>query len=136
MSIGGPIAKTVLLGAVLTASCLLAQVVKLTPEEFVVKAGVARYWKFSVTGSAGRVAGQFRASGGAHNDIRVLITDSDECENYINGNRSNVFYDSGQKTVGRFDVNLNQASYCIIFDNRNSIVSAKEVQARIALVNQ
>jgi len=128
--------KKVLVSIMVMAACLFAEVIKLTPEEFVVKAGVARYWKFGVTGSTGRAIGQFRASGGAHNDIRILITDSDECENYINGNRANVFYDSGQKTVGKFDVRLNQASYCIIFDNRNSIVSAKEVVARIALVNE
>ena len=107
---------------------------KLTPEEFVVKAGVARYWKFQVTDETGVAAGSFRASGGAHNDIRVLITDSDECENYLNGNRANVVYDSGQKTVGKIDVRLNRGGYCIIFDNRNSIVSAKEVAAHIIFV--
>jgi hypothetical protein len=126
--------KSRLLLFAITASCLMAVAVKLTPEEFVVKAGVARYWKFSVTGSSARVMGEFRASGGAHNDIRVLVTDSDECENYINGNRANVFYDSGQKTVGKLNVNLGRASYCIIFDNRNSIVSAKEVATQITLI--
>ena len=135
MLVWRPMVKRLLLFLIL-ASGLSAQAVKLTPEEFVVKAGVARYWKFNVSGSTGRVAGSFRASGGAHNDIRVLITDSDECENYINGNRANVFYDSGQKTVGKIDVRLNQGGYCIIFDNRNSVVSTKEVATQIYLENE
>jgi hypothetical protein len=121
---------------VLVASGLLAQPVKITPEEFVVKARVARYWKFTVAANLATLAGSFRASGGAHNDIRVLITDSDECENYINGNRANVFYDSGQKTVGKFDVNLRQGGYCLIFDNRNSLVSGKEIDAQVYLQRQ
>lgn len=129
------IVKTLLLSFLL-ASSLSAQAVKLTPDEFVVRAGVARYWKFSVSGSTGRVAGSFRASGGSRNDIRVLITDSDECENYLNGNPANVFYDSGPKTVGRIDVRLNQGGYCIIFDNRNSVVSSKEVATQIYLENE
>jgi hypothetical protein len=97
---------------------------------------VARYWKFTVAANLATLAGSFRASGGAHNDIRVLITDSDECENYINGNRANVFYDSGQKTVGKFDVNLRQGGYCLIFDNRNSLVSGKEIDAQVYLQRQ
>jgi hypothetical protein len=128
--------KAVALSIVVAAACITAAVTKLTPDEFVVKARVARYWKFSVNGGVKRLVGNFRASGGAHNDIRVLVTDSDECENYINGNRANVFYDSGQKTVGKFDVNLNEASYCLIFDNRNSLVSAKEVAAQVDLIGR
>jgi hypothetical protein len=127
--------KTLLLSLILAAG-LSAQAVKLTPEEFVVKARVARYWKFTVSGSTGRVAGSFRASGGSHNDIRALITDSDECENYLNGNQANVFYDSGQKTVGKIDVTLKQGGYCIIFDNRVSAISVKEVSSQIYLENQ
>ncbi len=126
--------KTLFLSLIL-ASALSAQTVKVTPEEFVVRARVARYWKFYVTGSTGRIAGSFRASSGSHNDIRALITDTDECENYLNGNQANVFYDSGQKTVGKIDVTLKQGGYCIIFDNRNSPVSTKEVASQIMLEN-
>jgi len=70
------------------------------------------------------------------NDIRVLIIESLECENYLNGNKATVSYDNGAKTVGKFDVKLDKGGYCIIFDNRNSVVSAKEVAARVSLVNQ
>jgi hypothetical protein len=127
--------KSVLI-SVFAALTLLGQVMKLTPEEFVVKPRLARYWRFSVSGNMGHVMGDFRASGGAHNDIRALITDSDECENYLNGNQANVFFDSGQKTVAKVDVQLNQGRYCLIFDNRNSVVSAKEIASRIFLQNE
>jgi hypothetical protein len=126
--------KIIFLALTFYGVAIFGQVMKLTPEEFVVKAGVARYWKFSVTDKTGVAAGQFRASGGAHNDIRMLITDSDECENYLNRNRANVVYDSGQKTVGKVDVRLSHGNYCIIFDNRNSVVSSKEVAAKIIFV--
>jgi hypothetical protein len=121
-----------LLTLILFSICVYGAV-KLLPEEFVVKARVARYWKFNVTGDSGRVVGKFRASGGAHNDIRAVITDADECENYVNGNQAAAFYDSGQKTVATIDVRLQPGRYCIIFDNRNSVVSAKEVSAQIFL---
>ena len=121
--------KLIILSA-MASFLLFGSFMKLTPDEFVVKPHVARYWKFQMQ-TQGRVVGAFRASGGAHNDIRVLITDADECENWINGNSANAYYDSGLKTVGKIEVNLNPANYCIIFDNRNSLVSAKEVATRI-----
>lgn len=122
--------KTLVAFIVLAAS-VTAQPNKLTPDEFVVKPGIARYWSFSTGG--GRVTGQFRASGGSNNDIRVVITDSDGCINYLNGNRGNWLYDSGKTTVGRIDLGLSPGAYCIIFDNSNSVVSSKEVAARIYL---
>src|SRR5580700_6254639 len=92
--------------SILTAACLLASVVKITPDEFVVKPRVARSFSFTVNGGVQKLVGNFRASGGAHNDIRVVITNSDGCENWLNGNRASLYYDSGAETVGNFDVNL------------------------------
>jgi hypothetical protein len=71
--------------------------------------------------------------GGAKNDTRVVIAEGSECVNYLNGNRASTFYDSGPKTIGKIDVTLRNGEYCIIFDNRNSVVSSKEVAAKIFL---
>ena len=106
---------------------------KLTPEEFVVKPTTARSWNFRVPPGGGRVGGGFRASGGARNDIRMIIAEETECVNFLNGNEAQVQYDSGPKTIGKFDVPLSEGGYCIIFDNRNSLVSIKEVASRIFL---
>jgi hypothetical protein len=118
---------------IMFASLLWAADVKLTPEEFVVKPRPPRSWNFQVSSATGRVYGEFRASGGAKNDIRVVIAESSECVNYLNGNRASTFYDSGPKTIGKINVTLRNGEYCIIFDNRNSVVSSKEIAAQIFL---
>ena len=106
---------------------------KLTPDEFVVKPKPPRSFNFQISSSTGRVYGEFRASGGARNDIRVVIAESSECVNFLNGNRAATFYDSGPKTIGKIDVTLNNGNYCIVFDNRNSVVTTKEIAASIYL---
>jgi hypothetical protein len=113
-------------------SILRADDIKLTPDEFVVKPRLPRHWNFQVV-SAGRVSGEFRASGGAKNDIRVVIAESSECVNYLNGNRANTFYDSGPKTIGKINLTLPQGEYCIVFDNRSSVVTSKEIAATVWL---
>ena len=115
------------------ALILHANDTKLTPDEFVVKPKPPRSFNFQISSSTGRVYGEFRASVGARNDIRVVIAESSECVNYLNGNRATTFYDSGPKTIGKIDVTLRNGDYCIVFDNRNSVVTSKEVAASIYL---
>jgi hypothetical protein len=65
-----------------------------------------------------RLLGRFEATGGGRNDIRVLIVDADGLTNFKNGNQFSTYFDSGNVTVGNFDVKLaGDKWYYIIFKN-------------------
>lgn len=125
------VATTLILFASAFALVATAQERKLVPAEFVVRPGQVRYWTFDAAANI-RVVGRFRASGGAGNDIVVIIAEWNECENWINGHAARTHYHSGKTTNGRIDVVVpGQAQYCIAFDNRMSTTSSKEIAADI-----
>ena len=81
-----------------------------------------------------RVVGSFRASGGSGNDIQPLLAEWSECENWINGHEARALYSRPKTTNGRFDVKIPEpGTYCIAFNNRFSLLSAKNVSADIEL---
>lgn len=123
--------KTLLIG-VACGFAVFAEAAKLVPDEFVVKPGLIRYWKFTV-GSSAQVIGGFRAQGGSRNDIEAIVAEWDECENWLNGNGARVLYSSGKVTNGKLNVSLRSGEYCVAFSNRMSAVSAKEIAAAIEL---
>jgi len=125
------LASVLVLVASAVALVASAQERKLVPAEFVVRPGLVRYWTFNAAANT-RIAGRFRASGGAGNDIVVIIAEWNECENWINGHAPRSYYHSGKTTNGRMNVMVpGQAQYCIAFDNRMSTTSSKEIAADI-----
>ena len=101
-----------------------------------VEPGQYNYYQFSApAGSSGvTVSGTFTAGGGSGNDIKVLILDEQNFINYRNGHQANVFYSSGQETVGNInaDVPTGQTLY-LVYDNTFSVVSGKEVTTNVNL---
>ncbi len=99
-------------------------------ESFIVTAGAARWWRFTVPdGMRGRKTGEFHAQGGSGNDIQAGITD----ENGANGHRGRFWYDSDKVTTDRLDVQLDPGTYYLVFSNRFSAFSSKSVSANISL---
>jgi hypothetical protein len=76
---------------------------------------------------AARVSGSFNASGGIGNDVAVVIATEPEFANWINGHQANVFYATGRKTTGSFDVQLAPGRYCFAINNTFSLISQKYV---------
>jgi hypothetical protein len=103
----------------------------------VVKPLQYRYHEFSIksTWKNIKVSGQFRASGGVRNDIRIFIMNKIDYENMINGHPHNNIYDSGQITVDKIAVNLSSIdeNYVLVYDNTFSTYSIKEVNGNIKL---
>jgi hypothetical protein len=91
-----------------------------------VQAGGYSWYNYNFTNQA-RLYGKFRAQGGSKNDIQMLIMDTDEFENWKNGNQYRRYYDSGSVTVATFDVSLPKGSYVMVFSNRSAILSPKAV---------
>jgi hypothetical protein len=76
------------------------------------------------------VTGRFQASGGAQNDIQVVLATEDNFTNWRNRNGGVLLYDSGRTTVGKVYISLpDEGRYCLGFVNGFSLFSAKSVSA-------
>jgi len=95
------------------------------------------YFKLEVPSGATGVhfQGNFEASGGRGNDVEVFVLPEDDFVNWQNHHQANTFYNSGKATVGNFSVNLpsEARTYYLVFDNRFSLLSKKEVEFKGAL---
>ena len=90
------------------------------------------HYEFTLTRNA-LVSGDFRAFGGAGNDVIVLVMDADSYVNWTNGHQVRVYYNSGQETVGHMSVMLSPGDYYLVFDNGFSLVTPKSVEAHVNL---
>ena len=90
------------------------------------------HYEFMLTRNA-LVSGDFRAFGGAGNDVIVLVMDADSYINWTNGHQVRVYYNSGQETVGRISVMLSPGDYYLVFDNGFSLITPKSVEAHVSL---
>jgi zinc ribbon protein len=79
--------------------------------------------------------GSFTASGGSGNDVQVFVLPEDDFMNWQNRHVSKSYYNSGKTTVGNFSVNLpsDAANYYLVFDNRFSLFSKKEIAVKGSL---
>ncbi len=81
-----------------------------------------------------RVVGWFMASGGSRNDIKVLILDGIDLINWDNLHEIEGVYKSGKLTIGKIDVPIiASGKYHLVFDNRFSEFSSKNVLAKVYL---
>jgi len=72
-----------------------------------------------------RIAGSLQFRGGSNNDVRVLVTRD-----------SAVVYDSGKRRSVVLSIDSSEpGEYCVILDNRFSLVSAKEAFGQVHIVD-
>lgn len=92
------------------------------------------YFKLEVPAGATSVHldGNFTASGGTGNDIEVYVLPESDFVNWQNRHAARSYYSSGKVTVGKFSVNLpaDAGTYYLVFDNRFSLFSKKEVEVK------
>ena len=80
------------------------------------------------------VTGWFRASGGAKNDIALVIATEYEFENLIHGHEARVIFATDSITTGEFHVSITQSgSYILALNNRFSIFMSRIFTADIDL---
>jgi len=81
------------------------------------------------------VRGNFEASGGSGNDIRVFIVDSQSFINWKNRHQVSAYYSSGQLTTDTLNVSVPTGKQMyLIFDNSFSIFTDKQVRTTIDLI--
>jgi hypothetical protein len=74
------------------------------------------------------VTGSFNASGGTGNDITAVIADETNYTNWINGHQARVFWGTpGKQTTGNFEVRLAPGMYYLVFSNKFSAFTDKQV---------
>lgn len=72
--------------------------------------------------------GKFRAYGGSGNDIRVLVLDEMNYQNFWNGHPATPLYDSGVLTTAEFRVPVSESgTYHLVLDNTFSMFTNKAV---------
>jgi hypothetical protein len=94
------------------------------------------YVQFDVPSGATDVTviGNFVASGGMGNDIKVYIMSSTDFVNWKNGHQASAYYNSGKVTTSNLNLSLPPGqSYYLVFDNSYSIISSKTVSGTITL---
>jgi hypothetical protein len=80
------------------------------------------------------VDGSFTAAGGSGNDIEVHIMDDIAYTNWVNGHTVSVIYSSGKVTTANIDVPITMSgNYYLVFSNRFSMVSSKNVATKVDL---
>lgn len=80
------------------------------------------------------VTGSFNASGGSGNDIQAIIADEMNYANWINGHQAHVFWGTeGKQTTGKFEVKLQPGTYYLVFSNRFSVITDKQLFLEVDL---
>ncbi len=94
-------------------------------------------FRFAVPSGSSKLEldGTFSASGGANNDIEVTLFEESQFLNWQNGHKFTATYESGRVTADRIRIPLpsDPVTYVMVFSNRFSIFSAKDVKADVKL---
>lgn len=85
-----------------------------------------------------RLEGDFRAVGGSGNDINCYVLTEDNFANWENHNQVGGLYVSGRVSHGRVQTELpnGAGTYWLVFSNKFSFLSSKDVDAQITLSYQ
>jgi len=140
----GPLvlATAFVLGSLLTLSPVEAQQDRESPivrSAFRVDPAKAAYWSFKVPTYVvdGRIAGNALAAGGAGNDIRVLVLTERQFQLWQQNQPIQGLFDSGQRRSVVLSVRVSDpGTYFVVFDNRFSLVSPKNISADIRFVHK
>lgn len=98
-----------------------------------VRAGLFAYYKFDVPAAASGIVVycDFTASGGAKNDIELLVVDFETLAKYHNGDAITPYSSSGRVTQGHVIAVLPGAgTYYLLLNNRFSPTSPKSVHVK------
>ena len=96
-----------------------------TPFRFAVPSGSSKL----------QLEGTFSATGGANNDIEVMLLEESQFLNWQNRHKFTATYESGRVTADRIRVSLppDPVTYVVVFSNRFSLFSSKDVKADVKM---
>ena len=103
---------------------------KIATGQILVRAGGYVQYRITITPemSDASISGSFNASGGGGNDIEAVIADETNYTNWINGHQAQVFWQTGGRaTTGMIAASLAPGTYYLVFSNRFSMFTEKQV---------
>jgi hypothetical protein len=103
---------------------------KIATGQIVVKANGYVQYRLTITPAMVEptITGNFNASGGSGNDIQAVIADEANYTNWINGHQAQVFWGTpGKQTTGNIAVQLAPGTYYLVFSNKFSAFTDKQV---------
>jgi len=110
----------------------------LMSDEHLVDPGRSKYWTFQVQPEMKnpRLAGKFEATGGAGNDIRVMVLSPHQFMQWrSNAVKFRTLYDSGRAHASAVEVTLREpGTYHLVLDNTFSTDSGKNVVGSFRLI--
>ena len=109
---------------------------KIATDQILVKANGYVQYRLMITPDMVEptVTGSFNASGGSGNDITAVIADEANYTNWINGHQARVFWGTeGKQTTGNLEVRLAPGMYYLVFSNKFSAFTDKQVFLEIDL---
>jgi hypothetical protein len=109
---------------------------KIATGQIIVKANGYVQYRLTITPEMvdPTVTGSFNASGGSGNDIQAAIADEPNYMNWINGHPAQVFWGTQDKqTTAKFDVKLAPGMYYLVFSNKFSAFTDKQVFVEVDL---
>ncbi len=115
---------------IVISGCVSNKTETIVDNTITVEAGKYVDYKFSVPSQA-IISGNFTASGGSGNDIRVIILNETSYTNWINGHDVSTYYDSGQLTTGSITASVPSGSYYLVYSNTFSTLAVKNVKTRV-----
>jgi len=101
-----------------------------------IPAGANTNYRFTVTPEMHQavLSGSFSASGGTGNDILAIVATEGEATNWMNGHQAMVIWQTpGRETTGNFNVHLGPGTYCLVFGNKFSAFTGKQVSVTATL---
>jgi hypothetical protein len=109
---------------------------KIATGQIIVKANGYVQYRITITPEMTEptVTGSFNASGGSGNDIAAVVADETNFTNWINGHQAQVFWGTqGRQTTGNFEVKLTPGMYYLVFSNKFSAFTDKQVFLEVDL---
>jgi hypothetical protein len=100
-----------------------------------IEASVKRAWAWKLDTRVLKdcvLKGTFRAYGGSGNDIRVLVLDDMNFQNFWNGHKATALYDSGVLTTADIKIPVAESgTYHLVLDNTFSMFTDKAVVLKL-----
>ncbi|MGH9906669.1 MAG: hypothetical protein ACRD8U_13925 [Pyrinomonadaceae bacterium] len=82
----------------------------------------------------GIVRGWFAVKGSNRLDVRVLILDSSNLDNFKNGDSFSNYLDTGLQHSANINVRLPRGQFYLVFDNTHSLLTNKSLRTDLTLL--
>ncbi len=109
---------------------------RIAPQGINLRNGQFMYYSFDIPESEdyGIVRGWFVVKGADRLDVRVLILDGTNLDNFRNGDSFSNYLDTGLRHWANINVRLPRGRFYLVFDNTHSLLTNKSLRTDLTLL--